>query len=102
MKKLTLADFSEFLMNASDADITQIHYLLKYRQDRKRAAIKRNISVGDVVNFRSAKDAGQYTAVVTKVARKRAHVSVRECTNLHYPMYRPGMTVTVPMEMLNF
>jgi flagella basal body P-ring formation protein FlgA len=102
MKNLTLYDVREFLMNTSDEDLVKIQETIKYRQDRKRLAIKNNISVGDLVKFRSAKDAEIYSAVVTKIARKRAHVSVRECENRKHSLYSPGTTVTVPMEMLNF
>lgn len=102
MKTMTISDVRDFIMAASDADMVQIHYAMKYRQETIRAAVKRNISVGDNVKFKSAKDSGLYVAMVTKIARKRAHVKVLECTNLRYPLYRVGTIVTVPMEMLNF
>lgn len=102
MKTMTISDVRDFIMAASDADMVQIQFAIKYRQEAKRAAVKRNISVGDTVKFKSAKDSGLYVAIVTKIARKRAHVKVLECTNLRYPLYHVGTFVTVPMEMLNF
>jgi putative ribosome biogenesis GTPase RsgA len=102
MKTTTISDVRDFIMAASDADMVQIQFAIKYRQEAKRAAIKRDMYVGDAVKFKSAKDSGLYVATVTKIARKRAHVKVLECTNLRYPLYRVGTIVTVPMEMLNF
>lgn len=103
MKTMTIDEVQNFIMtNASKEDIRAIQYAIKYRVDSMRTQVKRNISLGDKVAFKSQKDFGSYTAVVTKIARKRAHVQILECSNLRCPMYRVGSTVIVPMEMLSF
>ena len=103
MKTMTISDkVRDFIMTASDADVEQMQFAIKYRQEAKRATVKRDMYVGDIMKFKSAKDSGLYVAKVTKIARKRAHVQIVECTNLRHPLYHVGSFVTVPMEMLNF
>lgn len=50
MKTMTISDkVRDFIMTASDADVEQMQFTIKYRQEAKRATVKRNMYVGSFV-----------------------------------------------------
>jgi hypothetical protein len=100
---MTVSDIRNFLMaDATDSDVDRILQAINLRKEYRQLAVKKYISIGDVVKFQSPNDLlVQYIGDVVKVARKRATVKIIS-TNISYPKYRVGSLVSVPMEMLHF
>jgi hypothetical protein len=102
---ITLKDVIDFIWKAGDPELRLIRSNIERVTKIDCKVAKENISVGDVVSFRSVKANSKpfvYRGLVFAKKSKRAHIEVIDCDNKYnlpqnYPV---GSKISVPFEDL--
>lgn len=96
---MTVSDAVTFVLSASQADLLAITKACELRKNQIASACKREIAVGDPVEFTSGKKRSPYTytAIVESKNHSRATVKI---TGPSWAKYQIGSKVIVPYAML--